>query len=225
MTQGQGIFVNSKRLHYCYSDMSSNSKYICLVFNPFILCKKLGGVEAYLEKKFSSSNDDAILFTSQDDLYKILYNEVNNINHEMNKDRCNPLCVLSHIFHISDTLWHHVKPVVKDKPDGEHWLIMWKMTGYIHKNYDSKISLDDIATAGSVCRTRCFELFNKYLLKSPGTYLNEYRIQKSYEMLNATTCSIAEVALSCGFQSPSYFTYVFRKTTGLTPKEYRSFVL
>jgi transcriptional regulator GlxA family with amidase domain len=100
-------------------------------------------------------------------------------------------------------------------------LTVLKMTGYIHKNYDSIISSNDVAAAATICRSKCYELFSKYIEQSPNTYLTNYRIQKSCEMLRNTYMSICEIAMSCGFQNASYFTQVFRKVTSLTPKNYR----
>lgn len=79
------------------------------------------------------------------------------------------------------------------------------MTGFIGQNYDSKITLDDIAASGSVCRSKCCRLFNEYVGQSPNAYLTRYRINKSLEMLRETNMSVIEVSLACGFQSPSYF--------------------
>ncbi|ANS74669.1 hypothetical protein AWM70_08780 [Paenibacillus yonginensis] len=66
-------------------------------------------------------------------------------------------------------------------------------------------------------------MFNKYIGQTPNTYLMRYRIAKSREMLVESTRTICEIAMTCGFQSPSYFAYVFRKETGLTPQDYRKF--
>ncbi len=97
----------------------------------------------------------------------------------------------------------------------------YAMTGFIHKNYGDKITIAQIAASGNVCRSKCFELFDRYMIKTPNAYLTDYRIQKSRELLNGTACTISEIALACGFQSASYFTQVFRQTLGLSPKAYR----
>jgi len=95
------------------------------------------------------------------------------------------------------------------------------MTGFIFQNYTEKITLDAIAAAGYVCRSKCCQLFSEYIGKTPNAYLTGYRIGKSCEMLKESNMTVVEVAMAYGFQSPSYFTHVFQKETGLTPKEYR----
>ena len=52
-------------------------------------------------------------------------------------------------------------------------------------------------------------------------YLVHYRINKSIQFLKNTHLSILEISQMCGFTSPSYYTSVFKKETGLTPKAYR----
>jgi AraC-like DNA-binding protein len=115
----------------------------------------------------------------------------------------------------------HVQQVAENLVNDPLRTIVWKMTGFIHRHYDDKIHLNDIAAAGAVCRSRCCELFNKYVEQTPNTYLLRYRITKSREMLHDTNRTIDEIALACGFQSASYFSFVFRKAYGLTPQDYQ----
>ncbi|WP_442913672.1 helix-turn-helix domain-containing protein [Lacrimispora sp.] len=52
-------------------------------------------------------------------------------------------------------------------------------------------------------------------------YLFQYRIQKGREMLRETKRPICEIAIACGFQTASYFSYVFRKEMGIIPQDFR----
>jgi len=42
------------------------------------------------------------------------------------------------------------------------------------------------------------------------------------ELLRSTNLKSSEIAYKAGYNDPHYFSYLFKKTTGLTPKEYRS---
>jgi len=53
------------------------------------------------------------------------------------------------------------------------------------------------------------------------SYLTEYRISKSIELLADSSRSMTEIAWKCGFSGSSYFTETFRKRLGCTPTEYR----
>lgn len=96
-----------------------------------------------------------------------------------------------------------------------------RMAGFIHRHYQEKLSLEEIATAGSVSKSKCGQLFKKYASQTPIEFLNLYRLSLSAEMLSGTDKSIAEVASSCGFCQQSYYNRLFLREYGLTPNEYR----
>ena len=53
------------------------------------------------------------------------------------------------------------------------------------------------------------------------SYLTAMRMQKAKELLRSTNMKLSDIALEIGYNEPNYFSHVFRKTTGMTPKEYR----
>ena len=54
-----------------------------------------------------------------------------------------------------------------------------------------------------------------------GTYIRDKRILKAKKLLRATDKSIGEIQTACGFDSPSYFSKVFRDLEGTSPSEFR----
>lgn len=52
-------------------------------------------------------------------------------------------------------------------------------------------------------------------------YLNYIRVQKASDMLRNTDLSVTGVAMACGFSDGNYFGDVFRRLTGVSPREYR----
>ena len=95
------------------------------------------------------------------------------------------------------------------------------MTGFIQQNYASRISLKEIAAAGSVGISKCCKLFSRYFSQSPNLYLNQYHLNKSALLLRETDMTITEIALSTGFGSASYYAESFRKWAGMSPGEFR----
>jgi AraC-like DNA-binding protein len=95
------------------------------------------------------------------------------------------------------------------------------MIGFIHAHYPEKITLDAIASAGMMCRSKCCHLFKQTLRQTIFEYLLHYRIRKSLKLLTDTGMSITEIAGRCGFNSASYYTETFNKITGMTPRDYR----
>jgi AraC-like DNA-binding protein len=219
--KGNGIFVNSKRLHYGFSTNKVDCSFIVVAIHPSLLGESTHVGKVYLEEKFGSDTEDYILLTPQNPWNNEVLLSVNQIYNEMNNNSFNPLRLLSLTMSLCACIGDHIQKVSGHQNENQLLMAVRKMTGFIHHHFDHKITLDDIAAAGSICRSRCCELFNKFIGQSPNSYLVRYRIQKSSEMLLETNRSISEIALVCGFQSPSYFSYVFRKETGLKPQDYR----
>jgi len=52
-------------------------------------------------------------------------------------------------------------------------------------------------------------------------YIWELRLKRACELLRRPDIRINEIGMQLGFQTPSYFSYFFKKGTGKTPREYR----
>lgn len=219
--KGNGIFVNSRRLHYGFSTDMTDCSFLVIAVHPTLLGEGTRSGKEYLEEKFGSNSDNYILLTPQNSWQRETLLSLNQIYDEMHSTTRNPLRLLSQAASLCACMGDHVQWVSRSPADDLSWAAIWKMTGFIHQNYDNKITLDDIAAAGTVCRSRCCDLFGRYIGQTPNVYLMRYRIQKSFEMPRETDRSICEIAMTCGFHSASYFSYVFRREMGLIPQDYR----
>lgn len=218
--KGNGIFVNSKRMHNGYSNNMKDCHYIVLVIHPILLGGNTQAGKAYFEEKFGPNMEDFLFLNAQVTWQQNVLISIRDIYEEMHQD-ANPLRLMSQVMSLCASIGDHIQQTPRNKVDDNSWETIWKMTRFIHQNYEEKISLEDIAFAGNVCRSICCNLFSKYLEQSPNNYLIGYRIQKSCEMLKETNRSIGEIAIACGFQSGSYFSYTFRKKMGYGPQDYR----
>lgn len=220
--QGNGIFVNSNRLHYGYSQDIVDCTYIVVVIHPSLLGEGSSVARTYGDQKFGANMDDFLLLTDQIEWQREILISLKEIYDEMHSSNLpNPLRLLSQALSLCAAIGDHVQQKPGHPDNVQLWTIVWKMTGFIHQYYELKITLDDIAVAGTVCRSRCCTLFNTYVGQTPNAYLTRYRIQKSCEMLKETKRTICEIAMACGFQSASYFSSIFRKQIGLIPQQYR----
>lgn len=96
-----------------------------------------------------------------------------------------------------------------------------EMLSFIHDNYRSELTVEDIAASANVSRSECFRCFRNIIGKKPVSYLNEYRLKMAAELLSETDMQITEVCFSCGFNHISYFGKMFHRHYGMTPKEFR----
>ena len=92
---------------------------------------------------------------------------------------------------------------------------------YINKNLAKQITLDDIAHAASMSRSYVSSYFKLVTGVSPYDYLLTARVEKAIYFLKKTELSVTEIAQKCGFGSLSSFNKTFKKSLGVTPREYR----
>lgn len=94
-----------------------------------------------------------------------------------------------------------------------------KAVEYIKANYQHQISLHDVAESLQISDSHLSRLLSKSN-RGFSDLLNEYRIQQAKHQIRNGEM-IKQVADQCGFRSQSYFTQIFRKFVGMSPKEYR----
>ena len=95
---------------------------------------------------------------------------------------------------------------------------------YIIDNLESNNSLEDIAKKFHFSTHYIRHIFKKETGISIQEFKKSQRIKKAKLLLKTSDCKIIDIAASCGFESPSYFTKVFIKEVGVAPKNYRNSV-
>lgn len=95
-----------------------------------------------------------------------------------------------------------------------------KAKQYIDHNFQLPISIAELAFEASVSETYFRREFKLYFGLSPVAYIQKIRIENAKSLLLTGYYQVSEVAVRCGFDSISYFSYVFHKQTGMTPSEY-----
>lgn len=98
-----------------------------------------------------------------------------------------------------------------------------KTVNYIKEYYSDKVSLEEIASKMNITHEYLSRLFTKEIGKSFSDYLKEYRIDKAKNLLVNDKLKIYEVAEMVGYGDPKYFCKVFKKVSGMSPKEYMKF--
>ncbi|MGX8698439.1 MAG: AraC family transcriptional regulator [bacterium] len=96
-----------------------------------------------------------------------------------------------------------------------------RMLNHIAVHYAEPITLSELAAVGNLSKNSCIRIFREHTGVTPGTYLNNYRLQRAVELLQHSEKPITEIAYAVGFSGSSYFTERFRQLYGMTPKEFR----
>ena len=84
-------------------------------------------------------------------------------------------------------------------------------------NIEEPISPSILAADVGMSTRQLERLFRRYMNRSPKRYYMELRLQKARNLLMQTDMSVINVALACGFASPSHFSKCYRAHYDTTP--------
>lgn len=214
---GEGIFVNARQLHFFEE---SRCTYRCLLLHPMMLC-----ANPYLEENCIAPVTQNGAFP-----YCILKPESECAQRIFKlfpaffeaAEKRDLLCIQS----LSYAVWGEI---LRLAPKNENAMrensrlsAVKDMVYVIQTRYADKLTLDEIASAGHICKSACEKLFRTYLHCTPVEYLLRFRLQKAAECLSRTETPVAQIALDCGFSGASYFSGCFKKVYCCAPKDYRA---
>ena len=94
---------------------------------------------------------------------------------------------------------------------------------YIRSNYaNENISLKSTAANVGFSPNHFSGIFSQETGQTFIEYLTDVRMERAKELLRSTPMKTSEVGFEVGYHDPHYFSYIFKKTQNMTPKEYRS---
>lgn len=223
LQSGEGIVINAGQMHFGFSDTKSECDFICVLLHPMLLCSTPSFERSFV-LPFIRNSKIPFIHLRQDIIWQHeIYTQITVI-HSSKDFKTAPLKIMSSFSEIWSLLYENMPT---DYTEGVNTrqnfnlTIMKNMVGFIQKYYTKKISLADIAASGAVGQSKCCKLFSEYFSQTPNMYLNQYRLNKSIELLQTTDLSITEIALCVGFSNASYYAEIFRKWLNKSPTEFR----
>lgn len=96
-----------------------------------------------------------------------------------------------------------------------------KTVDFIRLNYANRITLEELAGISGYSVSRFQYLFRKLYGTSPIEFLINERIRHAKELMSFDDTSINEISCSVGYDDPGYFSRIFKKYTGFSPKDFR----
>lgn len=112
--------------------------------------------------------------------------------------------------------------LIKENMGKKSWSVE-KAEQYILENYHRDLKASEVANEIHITPNYFSMIFKKELGVSFNDYLNDLRIEKAKQLLADTSDRIFEIAKEVGYKEYKYFVQVFRKKTGMTPTDYRTF--
>ncbi|SEN50383.1 AraC-type DNA-binding protein [Amphibacillus marinus] len=104
---------------------------------------------------------------------------------------------------------------------GQDHHFLAKAIQYMNIHLASPLSLEEIAAALGVSASYLSQVFKQQLNQSPMAYLTELKMERACKFLRMEQLKIYQVAAKVGFQDPYYFSRVFKKVIGLSPKMFQ----
>lgn len=93
---------------------------------------------------------------------------------------------------------------------------------YIEERYDDDdLSLNQIASHVNFSPNHLSMVFSQQTGNTLIKYLTDYRMNKAKELLKCTNKKSSEISILVGYKDPHYFSYLFKKTQGVTPTQFR----
>jgi AraC-like DNA-binding protein/mannose-6-phosphate isomerase-like protein (cupin superfamily) len=221
---GDGIFINSQRVHKAKPIHGDRATYYCIDFHPDLISTDQGSelfhvyVHSVIDsaemngfRLSSASESEGEILRRLHDMRNIYESGVPGFELELVAD-----VLLS--WHAMVALLPACSPLKNEAMSGNRFK---DILLFIQNNYHEALKLDDIANHIHLSRSECSRYFKKMTGQTLFEYLVAYRIEKSLELLSGTDLTIAQVAIRVGFDSQSYYTACFKKIRYMTPKKYR----
>ncbi len=93
---------------------------------------------------------------------------------------------------------------------------------YIESHYaEEELSLNLLASHVNFSPNHLSMVFAQQTGQTFIKYLTDFRMNKAKEMLRCTSKRSSEISMNVGYRDPHYFSYLFKKTQGMTPTQYR----
>ncbi len=96
-----------------------------------------------------------------------------------------------------------------------------EVVGLMEENLEEPLPCVELASRSGISSRQMERLFRKYLGRTPRRYYLELRLERAQRLLTQSTLPVMEVALACGFVSPSHFAKCYREQYNQVPKSTR----
>ena len=224
---GEGFLLNRNVPHSCSSPGNEHVRYSTILVRPDFLYGDFGSdVERKCFQPFlQNSAIPCIHLTGFDENGKEILQKLNQVEEAFDRKRfCYELKIKGLLCEaFAMILYGHRQELTKFVPANQQELErLEKMLNYLNMNFTEVISLQDLADQVHLSREVCCRLFKKMTGKTITGYLEEYRANKSFSLVQSGQYSMTQITEMVGFSNPSRFASAFRKQFGCNPGEYHS---
>ncbi len=127
--------------------------------------------------------------------------------------------------HLSADMLHKYCLMVKNHSMTGYSQVVKDVISYIDFHYAEDLSLAFFAEMCSMSKNYLSALFKKEAGITLTDYIHQVRLRRAITLINSSSLSVTTVAASCGYNDINYFTRIFKRTYGMSPKQYQKSIL
>ncbi len=148
---------------------------------------------------------------------------------QFSRDEIEPLDVATQSQHGEDKAMEYVTHIIEkalelreQTASNRYGDIVDQVMEYIEENYaEEELSLNVLASHVNFSPNHLSSIFSQQTGQTFIKYLTDFRMNKAKELLRCTGKKSSAISMEVGYKDPHYFSYLFKKTQGMTPTQYR----
>lgn len=211
LTAGDMFFLFPLHLHHYWADPDDPWELMWVAFNSSLCPRFLHSIHISYERYVLKG----IL---NDSLQRSMYQIINALGDENDRYRFCAIGALYTLFYKID-LALRTKETVQPEPEES---IPAKIAAFIDQNFYLPIDMDTLCQHVSYSRSYISRVFKTEVGMTVSEYIQHTRIRNAQALLRDTQLSVQEVSYSVGIDDPLYFSKIFRKLIGVSPRDYRN---
>lgn len=116
----------------------------------------------------------------------------------------------------------YLAPERREAPTDTMRGIVRQAAAYIDKHYFEELTLDSLSKTYNVENSYFSKMFRQEMGENLILYITKKRIEKAKEYMKESDINLTEIAFIVGYDDYTYFSRVFKKNVGISPRDYRS---
>ncbi|WP_336773328.1 AraC family transcriptional regulator [Paenibacillus sp. MMO-58] len=129
------------------------------------------------------------------------------------------------VIRILTGLYRHKLQIIAPAGDRPQWLSVDEAITYIDCNYASELKLGELAAQAKLSERQFSRLFRRHTGMSLIEYVQGIRMDAACRLLTSGHSSVEDIAGAVGYADMKFFYRLFKKKTGVTPRQYRDAML
>lgn len=210
LTDGDFIFIQKGLIHQTLCSANSNRLVLCFtddfLMNRYEEILDILGAKKRLELPFNYKMEAQALLNHMEEEYLHLQ------SYSLDMCRC-------FLYELLILFYRYGYPKKKESIPSNQAAVQ-DAAKYIAEHYNASLSLPNLAERYAMSPCHFSRTFKSYTGLGVNEYINLMRISHAEKMLASGQYSVTEVAAQCGYNNSDYFSSVFKKNKGMTPRNW-----